>query len=697
MCIADRHRSETNLVVQKLMKTTLVSPRNELSKITTELSRLDMFHVIEDDSTSDSNLNDLALRAFRIFIDMDEILKELEIKEIGIIDTLTKGYHINKEKIKAKDWSNFIEKLEVDAKPIIKEIKDLLSEKNQLLNQLEVNESLNKTLAMFADLSVDLNILQSLRQFHVVFTVLSTKDLEEVRKTLLDDVIISTRLTSETSALFIATPAIESERVEKILRSFEIKPFEIPDRLPQNLIEAKKIVTKDLERQTLRFKDINNMINTKIEQSSQKMLSLREEAKTVNELFTNVKKVGDLEYFAVIKGYFPKSGLKEFKKKFSRYIVFTEDVKQRESETDKKSSIPPTIMKNFPFIRAFEPITLNQGPPKYGEIDPTPLIMLTFPFFYGIMFGDLGHGIILSLFGLLLYIRGNNSMKKWGIMLTVAGIIASIVGLSIGEVFGFAIGDIIPSLKHPLLEIVERHHGTTSFSTDAVSIILQFSIIIGIFHLTIGFGLDIINGLKEKEYVETLTENIPTFFMYTFGVIFALAFLGAGNNFEGLLTMQDPIPLLGIPVAQATSISLPIIVITILVLILGKPIAIILKKAPKESIAMVLVMGIVEFIIRIVEFLAGTMSYARLGVLLLVHAALLMVLNMAVSLPLAVAIPMLIVFNILIMMLEGLIVYIQDLRLHLYEWFTKFYEGTGSIFRKIKPEPKYFDVEWEEK
>ena len=126
MCIADRHRSETNLVVQKLMKTTLVSPRNELSKITTDLSRLDMFHVIEDDSTSDSNLNDLALRAFRIFIDMDEILKELEIKEIGIIDTLTKGYHINKEKIKAKDWSNFIEKLEVDAKPIIKEIKDLL-------------------------------------------------------------------------------------------------------------------------------------------------------------------------------------------------------------------------------------------------------------------------------------------------------------------------------------------------------------------------------------------------------------------------------------------------------------------------------------------------------------------------------------------------------------------------------------------
>jgi len=142
-------------------------------------------------------------------------------------------------------------------------------------------------------------------------------------------------------------------------------------------------------------------------------------------------------------------------------------------------------------------------------------------------------------------------------------------------------------------------------------------------------------------------------------------------------------------------ISLPIIFISIIVLILGKPAAIIAGKIPKDSIAMSLVMGVVEFLIRIVEFLANTMSYARLGILLLVHAALLMVLNRAIALPLAISIPMLIIFNILIMLLEGLIVYIQDLRLHLYEWFTKFYDGTGTIFRSIKPETIYLDIDWE--
>jgi len=680
------------------MKATLVSPRNELSQITTELSRFDMFHVIrEGNSQSDPNLNDLALRAFKIFINMEEIHKELGIKEIGLIDTLTKGNKVEKEKFKAKDWKDFIEKLEADANPLINDLQSLLSEKRNLQNQIVENKSLKKAFSMLADLSVDLDILRSLKQFHVFFSVFSTKDLIEVRNSLSDDIFISVKLTPERSALFIATSVTEYDRVEKILRSFEIKPFEIPERLPQNLIEAQNVVNQDLDRQIIRLNEITSTISTKVEKSTQKMHSIREGAQTVHEVFTGVKKAGDLQHFAVVSGYFPKKNIIDFKKKFSKWISLIEDVKHEEDKKEGNTSNAPTLMKNFPFIRAFEPITLNKGPPKYSDVDPTPLIMLTFPVFYGIMFGDLGHGIILSLFGILLYIRGNNSTKKWGVMLTISGITASIVGFSIGEVFGFAIGDVIPSLQHPLLEIVERHHGVTSFNNEAVTTILQISIILGIFHLTLGFGLDVYKTIREKDYVEAFVDKIPTFIMYIFGVIFALAFLGAGNNFDGLLTMQNPIPLLGIPVAQATLISLPIFVIATIILIFGKPVAIILKKAPKDSLVMSLVMGLVEFIIRIVEFLANTMSYARLGVLLLVHAALLMVLNRAVSLPIFVAIPMLIVFNVLVMMLEGLIVYIQDIRLHLYEWFTKFYEGTGFIFQKMKPEPTYFDLEWEEK
>ncbi len=681
------------------MKATLVVPRSELPKAVTDLSEFDMFHVSEEHgSPSDPHLADLALRSYKLFIDLDEILRELNVHgEAGLIQTLMKGpQKIETKKFRAEDWADFVTQLEADAKPMIEEFKSIVSERSTLQKQIEENQAQNEAFAMLSRLSVDLDTMRSLRLFHLVFSVVSTKDLKEVGRSLPDTVFVSTPLTRDKSAVLMATPRAEGERVEKVLRSFDIRPFEILENLPQNPTEAYKAVSGELKRQIDRLQEVNDLLNTTLDKPSRTMLSLREGAKTANDVLTGIKKVGDLKRFAVVKGFFPADRRAEFEEMFGGWILFTEDVEHGGHESEEEAPSTPVIMKNVPFIRAFETITLNQGPPKYGELDPTPFITFTFPIFYGIMFGDFGHGVILTLFGLLLYRRGDGSMRRWGVMLTVAGLSAAAVGLMIGEIFGFAIGEIIPGLGHPLLEVVERAHGVTSFNSEAITTVLQVSILIGIAHLTIGFGLAVFKAFKEKEYVEVYTDKLPTFVMYVFGIVFALAFIGAGTSFSGLLEKQDPIPLLGLPVAQATAISLPIILLSVVALIAGKPVAILLKKAPKDSIGMSLMMGIVEFLIRIVEFLANTVSYARLGILLLVHAALLMVLNRVVSLPLAVAVPMLIVFNILIMMLEGLIVYIQDLRLHLYEWFTKFYEGTGLLFRRMKPEPTYFEIEWEQ-
>jgi V/A-type H+-transporting ATPase subunit I len=93
------------------------------------------------------------------------------------------------------------------------------------------------------------------------------------------------------------------------------------------------------------------------------------------------------------------------------------------------------------------------------------------------------------------------------------------------------------------------------------------------------------------------------------------------------------------------------------------------------------------FLGKTVESLAHTISYARLGIMLLVHAALLMTVNNA----------MIIGGNLGIMMIEGLIVYIQSLRLHLYEFFTKWYDGGAQPFRQIRPELIYNQFVWKKK
>ena len=106
------------------------------------------------------------------------------------------------------------------------------------------------------------------------------------------------------------------------------------------------------------------------------------------------------------------------------------------------------------------------------------------------------------------------------------------------------------------------------------------------------------------------------------------------------------------------------------------------------------IMGVVieVILVRIVEMLSNIISYSRIGIMLLVHSALLVTVNQSYLHGGGLAV--LIGGNIGIMLIEGLIVYIQTIRLHLYEWFPKWYIGEGVEFKKLVPAMLYSNVIW---
>jgi V/A-type H+-transporting ATPase subunit I len=114
-------------------------------------------------------------------------------------------------------------------------------------------------------------------------------------------------------------------------------------------------------------------------------------------------------------------------------------------------------------------------------------------------------------------------------------------------------------------------------------------------------------------------------------------------------------------------------------------------------------MTVIEvMLIRLVELFANTISYSRIGIMLLVHVALMATTNGGVEFYLeqgnmGLAVFMVLLGNIGVMMMEGLLVYIQALRLHLYEWFTKFFEGNGIPFKKLTPDLAYSNITWKNK
>ena len=105
---------------------------------------------------------------------------------------------------------------------------------------------------------------------------------------------------------------------------------------------------------------------------------------------------------------------------------------------------PPMVLQNPWWARPFELFAGMIGTPDGNEADPSLLVAIMVPLLFGYMFGDVGHGFVLLLTGLLL-------QKRWPLLriLVINGVAAMVFGVVFGSVFGRE--DIIPALwLHPL-------------------------------------------------------------------------------------------------------------------------------------------------------------------------------------------------------------------------------------------------------
>lgn len=699
------------MTVADLMLGTIIVPRTESPEAISRLTEFEWFHKIETQNDMVTpEIDDLLLKAQKLYQSVDEVVKGLQIPaRVGIMEILFKGLVIKRNQYKLDEIATMINDLEGKSHAVIDEPAKLLEDYANTKRSLEEYIGLKETLGVAKKLNVNLSNLGQMRYFYTNLFVINSSDFAEISRTLEGITIFKYELDSKLkTAIIVFTDAPDSERVLKVLRSFNANPFIIPQGIPQNPSQAYSLVVSKVTELTTKEKKLaKELLRTK-KKIRGLILSLHEGSGIAKDVLEKMRKPGGTKRFAVIQGYIPRAMEKKFIDTTKRWMSVTEEI------TDPKIlKETPILFANKAWTRTFEVITESQGIPKRGEADPTPMIAIMWPIFYGIMFADFGHGFLLMLLGLLFKFKGQGTLAKWGMLIAISGGSAAFAGILTGEAFGFHLEEFGP--VHALLEEDGPLHSVkwlvgiisvAELNFEQVIKILKVSIFLGIVHLVWAFILHIRRLYRRGDKLTMFTEAIPTLVMYGGVVAIMMTAIGSGYDIMNMYSRvhNEPVPWVTILVGDwarvwiVARIAIPVTIGCMGMIMVGGILH--NKKHPGEG-GSVMNVVIEVLLVKTVELLSHTISYARIGIMLLVHAALLLTVNnsyhsMGGSESLG-GLALIIGGNLGIMMIEGLIVYIQSLRLHLYEFFTKWYDGGGKPFKKMAPEMLYNQLLWKKR
>jgi len=322
----------------------------------------------------------------------------------------------------------------------------------------------------------------------------------------------------------------------------------------------------------------------------------------------------------------------------------------------KERQAPPTLVRVPGWTKPLQSVIDNFGIPSYHETNPLVFMILTFPLIYGLMFGDFGEGPIFLAIGLFLLYLKRKKVKIFEIGQLFVNGAELIVMLGVGiTIFGFVFGDFFGFESQAVFgfrPFFNPNEGAFASTPDISHLLIYMAVILlfGVGHYFSGLVLSACNKVRNHEIKHALYGPISWAWFYVIFIYLAAQVVIAGYKFGVLL--QNPL----------------------LLVLLFTPMGIMgWKEGPLHLFEVFISAG------------SNTLSYLRIWALNLADFAIKFAFFSFGGLGGA------IIGNLLVMILEGLIVFVQTLRLHWVEWFSKFYEGSGSSFAPYR-EPASWTV-----
>ena len=351
----------------------------------------------------------------------------------------------------------------------------------------------------------------------------------------------------------------------------------------------------------------------------------------------------------------------------------------------------PVLLKKRRFVSSFERMVLSFGVPAYGSVDPTPFVCVFFTLLFSIMFGDLGQGFLILAGAYAIYRGLVPALSKWKAFAPIgmaAGMGSMTMGFLTGSVFTFeeALVPLTRSISGALLGAPVDRFLTIMPSEGSARTIafFGFTVALGVLVNSTGLSINIVNKLRRGEVAEAVFSKTgiagAALFWWAIGI-------GVRSLLGSELAWFDAIGL-GLPLA-ALMLEEP----------LSRAVAARSRRAKeadavpreKDGAFAGIVKGFVAILESVSYFLSGTLSFLRVGAFALSHVVLsFIVFTMGDMLrhgsPSGFVWQFLVVLvgNAIIILLEGLVVAIQVVRLQYYEFLSKFLTENGSPFDPFK-------------
>jgi len=388
---------------------------------------------------------------------------------------------------------------------------------------------------------------------------------------------------------------------------------------------------------------LSNVDTQKVAPTEAAKLKLTEDQCTL--LFETAHSIGCAGSYSVVDGWIPASE----EQQFSNFLADEVYLLIAAEQSGLPLSRVPSLFSRNQALQGFATLMGLYDTTGYRELDPTPFLAFGFTLMFGMMFADLGQGLLLFLLGIFLIRKklpfiNKSTATKAGYLLMPVGLSAAFFGLLFGSVFSSE--KLIPALGfHPM---------------ENVLLYLLSSVLLGVLLICLSMLIGLFNAWRAQRLPAILWDN--------YGPIGLLFYLSLILFAVGLQGQSDSLSYAGLLLASCGLLAMFFHYY---------------KAMEEEAMGLRLFASLLESYDFVMKFIMQTFSFIRIAAFTFAHIALsatvMIFVDMASGNPWLVGFT-LVVGNLLITLIEGLLVSIQAIRLHFFELFTKFVVGGGIPF-----------------